>query len=98
MNLWRHDIKFSLISYVQRVRLNYPLFYAGTSWEVSMSLQVASFIFGALLLAVCILGGNFQFKDISVGQTTFGIRIVAGIAGLVFIVIGLVSGPPQPPS
>jgi hypothetical protein len=78
--------------------LNYLLFYADTSWEVPMSLQVASFIFGALLLAVCILGGNFQFKDISVGRVNFGIRIVAGIAGLVFIVIGLVSGPLSDPS
>ena len=53
-----------------------------------MSPQSMSFIFGAILLAVAILGGGFEVKEIKVSNVSVGVRIVAGIVGLFFIVLG----------
>jgi hypothetical protein len=53
-----------------------------------MTLQSMSFIFGALLLAVGILGGGFEVKEIKVSNVSIGVRIVAGIVGLSFIGLG----------
>jgi hypothetical protein len=54
-----------------------------------MTLQTMSFIFGALLLAVGILGGGFEVKEVKVSNASMGVRIIAGIAGLLFIGFGL---------
>jgi hypothetical protein len=53
-----------------------------------MTLQTMSFIFGALLLAVGILGGGFEVKEVKVSNVTTTGRIFAALAGLVFIVLG----------
>ena len=53
-----------------------------------MTLQSMSFIFGAILLAVGILGGGFEVKEIKVSNVSIGVRIVAGIVGLVFVGFG----------
>ena len=53
-----------------------------------MTPQSMSFIFGAILLAVAILGGGFEVKEIKVSNVSVGVRIVAGIVGLFFIVLG----------
>ena len=53
-----------------------------------MSLQTMSFIFGALLLAVAILGGALEVKEIKVSNVTKNGRILAGLVGLVFIGLG----------
>jgi hypothetical protein len=50
-----------------------------------MTPQSMSFIFGAILLAVAILGGGFEIKEIKVSNVSIGVRIVAGIVGLFFI-------------
>ena len=55
-----------------------------------MTLQTMSFIFGALLLAVGILGGGFEVKEIKVSNVTTSARIAAAVAGIVFIVLGFV--------
>jgi len=54
-----------------------------------MTLQTMSFIFGALLLAVGILGGGFEVKEIKISNASTSVRILAGLAGLVFIGLGL---------
>jgi hypothetical protein len=59
-----------------------------------MTLQTMSFIFGAILLAVAILGGGFEVKEIKVSNVSVGVRIVAGIVGLLFIVLGFGQQPP----
>jgi hypothetical protein len=53
-----------------------------------MSLQAMSFIFGALLLAVCILGGGFEVKEIKISNVTTTVRIFAGLIGIVFVGLG----------
>ena len=53
-----------------------------------MTLQTLSFIFGALLLAVGILGGGFEVKEIKVSNVTTSVRIVAGLIGIVFVGLG----------
>jgi hypothetical protein len=62
-----------------------------------MTLQTMSFIFGAILLAVAILGGGFEVKEIKVSNTTPSIRIIAGIVGSFFIGLGfwLPNAPPN---
>jgi hypothetical protein len=49
-----------------------------------MTLQSMSFIFGAILLAVAILGGGFEIKEIKVSNVSIGVRALAGIVGLFF--------------
>ena len=53
-----------------------------------MTLQTMSFVFGAILLAVAILGGGFEIKEIKISNATIGVRIVAGVVGLFFIGLG----------
>jgi hypothetical protein len=53
-----------------------------------MTLQSMSFIFGAILLAVAILGGGFEIKEIKVSNVSIGVRALAGIVGLFFIALG----------
>jgi len=53
-----------------------------------MTLQTISFIFGALLLAVAILGGGFEIKEIKVSNVTLGVRVISGLVGVLFIVLG----------
>jgi PAN domain len=68
-----------------------------------MTLQTMSFIFGAILLAVAILGGGFEVKEIKVSKVTMAGRVSAGIVGLFFIGLGLFwpevgpDGKPPPP-
>ncbi len=61
-----------------------------------MTLQAMSFIFGAILLAVAILGGGFEVKELKVSNVTLGVRIIAGIVGLIFVVLGFWSPGPLP--
>jgi hypothetical protein len=53
-----------------------------------MTPQTMSFIFGALLLAVAILGGGFEIKELKVSKATTSVRIISGIAGLIFTGFG----------
>src|SRR5258708_35277142 len=53
-----------------------------------MNLQTMSFVFGALLLAVGILGGGFEVKEVKVSNVSTSVRIFAGLVGLVFVVLG----------
>jgi hypothetical protein len=70
-----------------------------------MTLQTMSFIFGAILLAVAILGGGFEIKEVKVSKVTMAGRVSAGIVGLFFIGLGLFwpegkvgpDGKPPPP-
>jgi hypothetical protein len=54
----------------------------------AMNLQAMSFIFGAILLAVAILGGGFEIKEIKVSNVTIRVRIISGVVGLIFIGLG----------
>jgi hypothetical protein len=49
-----------------------------------MPLQSMSFIFGAILLAVAILRGGFEIKEIKVSNVTVGIRVIAGMVGVFY--------------
>jgi hypothetical protein len=63
-----------------------------------MTLQSMSFIFGAILLAVGILGGGFEIKEIKVSNVSIGVRIVAGMVGLFFIGLGFWQQPSAEPA
>jgi hypothetical protein len=53
-----------------------------------MTLQAMSFIFGALMLAVGVLGGGFEVKEIKISNVTTGVRIFAMLIGIVFVGLG----------
>jgi hypothetical protein len=53
-----------------------------------MTLQAMSFIFGALLLAVAILGGGFEVKEIKISNVSLGVRIISGLVGILFVGLG----------
>jgi hypothetical protein len=59
----------------------------------AMTLQSMSFVFGAILLAVAILGGGFEIKEIKVSNVSIGVRVLAGIVGLFFIGLGFSQQP-----
>ena len=54
------------------------------------NLAIAAFIFGAILLLVGLLGGQFKISAFEMsGRVTLGVRIVAGILGCVLIAVGV---------
>jgi len=62
-----------------------------------MSLETASFLVGALLVGVAVLGGGIEVKEITIPKVSSFVRAVAGCAGLVFILLGLKAGGVIPP-
>jgi len=58
-----------------------------------MGIEIVTFIFGGLLLLTGILGGGFDARGLKIPTVAMVPRVIASIAGLVFIVIGiLISG------
>ena len=54
------------------------------------SITIAAFVLGPVLLLIALLGGGFKIFGAEVpGKTGWGGRIVAGIAGTIFICVGL---------
>jgi hypothetical protein len=64
-----------------------------------MSIGVAVFIFGAILLLIALLGGGFEVKELKVPQVNQVARMIATGTGIIFIVTGIILGmrPPQGP-
>src|SRR5262249_27765316 len=54
-----------------------------------MTVQTLSFIFGALLLLVGILGGGFEVKEVKIPQISRTGRWLASAAGLIFLAVAL---------
>lgn len=50
-----------------------------------MTLQTISFIFGALLILVGILGGGFEVKELKIPKVHIGSRLISSFAGVLFI-------------
>ena len=54
-----------------------------------MSIGVAVFIFGAILLFIALVGGGFEAKELKVPQVNQVVRIIATGTGALFIVTGI---------
>jgi hypothetical protein len=54
-----------------------------------MSIQVVMMIIGAVLLLIAIVGGGFELKELKIPRVTMAPRLLAGIAGIVFICLGI---------
>jgi hypothetical protein len=52
-------------------------------------LGVVSFLFGALLLLIALVGGALEVKEVRFGQITQRSRAVLGVVGIIFIGLGL---------
>lgn len=64
-----------------------------------MELNLVAFLFGAILLAVAILGGGFELKELKVPKVSWFPRLMSAFMGMVFVVvgIGLETPPIDPP-
>jgi hypothetical protein len=62
-----------------------------------MSIEIASFVFGGILLFVGVLGGGFEVKELKVPKVGTGVRLLAALLGLVFITVGFGSHSDNPP-
>ncbi len=54
-----------------------------------MDLHTLTFVFGALLLLIGLLGGGFEIKELKLPKVGWSIRLISIIVGAVFIAIGL---------
>jgi hypothetical protein len=65
-----------------------------------MELNLVAFLFGAILLAVAILGGGFELKELKVPKVSWFPRLISAFMGMFFVVvgIGLETPPTDPPS
>lgn len=53
-----------------------------------MTIPLFAFALGALLLFVGVLGGGFEVKELKIPKVGTGVRLLSGIVGLLFIVLG----------
>lgn len=58
-----------------------------------LDLHTLSFLFGALLIAVAVLGGGLEVKEIKVPQVGRLARLLSAIVGIFFVLIGFANGP-----
>jgi hypothetical protein len=74
--------------------------YAGFAWKwtasgikgrytMTMTADMVLFVLGALLLLTGILGGGFEVRELKIPQIKGGARMLASVAGLGLIVMGL---------
>jgi hypothetical protein len=56
--------------------------------DVTVSPEIASFIFGALLILIAILGGGFDASQLKIPKVGLGVRIVAFVGGVLFVLYG----------
>jgi hypothetical protein len=54
-----------------------------------MELNLVAFLFGAILLAVAVLGGGFELKELKVPKVSWFPRFVSALLGMFFIVLGI---------
>jgi hypothetical protein len=62
--------------------------YEAREDDMTPTLEVMTFILGALLCAVGILGGGVEIKELKIPKITFLTRMLAVIGGSVFIALG----------
>lgn len=53
-----------------------------------MTIQIAAFAFGGILLFVGVLGGGFEVKELKVPRVGPGVRVLSAVVGLFFICLG----------
>lgn len=54
-----------------------------------MSIEIVSFAVGSVLVLIGILGGGFEVKEIKIPKVGMGVRIVALLAGGLFVCLGI---------
>jgi hypothetical protein len=54
-----------------------------------MKLNLVAFLFGAILLAVAILGGGFELKELKVPKVSWFPRLMSAFMGMFFVVVGI---------
>ena len=53
-----------------------------------MSIELVSFVFGAVLLGVAVIGGGFEVKEIKLPRVGLVPRVVSFVLGAAFITFG----------
>jgi hypothetical protein len=63
-----------------------------------VDVNLLAFVFGALLLFVAIIGGGFELRELKVPKVGWAPRVVALVAGLIFVGIGVANNLQTVPS
>jgi hypothetical protein len=63
-----------------------------------MTIQIAAFGFGGLLLFIGVVGGGFEVKELKVPKVGTGVRVLSMLVGVLFIGLGFGSTPSDPQS
>jgi hypothetical protein len=62
-----------------------------------MTIQIAAFAFGGILVFVGVLGGGFEVKELKVPKVGPGVRVLSAVVGLLFICVGFGATTPVDP-
>src|SRR5260370_14892253 len=54
-----------------------------------MTPQIISFVFGAFLIFIGLLGGGFEVRELKIPKVGLGVRILAIVGGLFFMTLGI---------
>jgi hypothetical protein len=54
-----------------------------------MTPEIISFVFGAFLILIGLLGGGFEVRELKIPKVGSGIRILTIVAGFIFISLGI---------
>lgn len=54
-----------------------------------MKLNLVAFLFGAILLAIAVLGGGFELKELKVPKVSWFPRLISAFVGMFFVVVGI---------
>jgi len=60
-----------------------------------MTITNLEFVFGAILLAIGVIGGGFEVRELKVPRVSAAGRLVAGMVGLAFIAFAVFRPPPE---
>jgi hypothetical protein len=54
-----------------------------------MKLNLIAFLFGVILLAISIIGGGFELKELKVPKVSWFPRLISAFVGMFFVVLGI---------
>lgn len=61
-----------------------------------MTAEIVMFVLGGVMLLIAIVGGGFELKELKVPRVGWGTRLVSGIAGILFVFLGVGMAPIAP--
>ena len=63
---------------------------------MNLTPEILSFLFGALLVLIGVVGGGFEIIQLKIPKVGLGVRIFATVVGLFFLFLGFASSDSAP--